>query len=143
LIGLVLEYSILFVWSFLAATIVPIGSEPMLVGVVRSGSSFAFPIAIATFGNFLGAVTMYWMGKRAGKYFEKKCQKSVCGTKAVQLFARFGKPALILSFVPIIGDIIVALAGAAGVSFAAFSGWVITGKAARYATVALIAIRVL
>jgi membrane protein YqaA with SNARE-associated domain len=49
---------------------------------------------------------------------------------------RFGRPALLLSWVPLIGDVLVALAGAANVSFGWFSLWVILGKSARYAAVA-------
>ncbi|HUO84424.1 MAG TPA: VTT domain-containing protein [Thermoanaerobaculia bacterium] len=136
-----LTYLVLFAWSFLAATILPIGSEPMLVGVVRSGSGVVIAVAIATAGNFLGACTLYWMGRRAGKLVEAKFGRSVVGSKASGLLARYGKPILALSWVPLLGDALIALAGAAGVAFGPFTGWVLAGKIARYAVVAWLALR--
>ena len=56
--------------------------------------------------------------------------------RAVALIERFGQPALLLSWVPIIGDAIVVVAGGIGVPFLPFSVWVVAGKLARYAAVA-------
>lgn len=53
----------------------------------------------------------------------------------MRLLDRYGRPALLLSWVPIVGDAIVAAAGVVKVPFAPFSLWVIIGKAARYAAV--------
>ena len=58
--------------------------------------------------------------------------------RAVALIERFGQPALLLSWVPIIGDAIVAVAGGIGIPFLPFSIWVVAGKLARYAAVAWI-----
>ena len=52
------------------------------------------------------------------------------------MLQRYGPPALILSWVPLVGDVLVALAGAMNVPFHTFSGWVVLGKAARYLVVA-------
>ena len=49
---------------------------------------------------------------------------------------RYGRPALLLSWLPLVGDAIVALAGATRVPFLPFSVWVVIGKAARYVAVA-------
>ena len=51
--------------------------------------------------------------------------------------ASYGPPVLLLSWVPIIGDVLVALAGAAGVPFVTFAAWVSLGKLGRYIAVAL------
>ncbi len=48
-------YGGLFLWSFLAASILPLGSEPALVGMVRSSNLFLLPVLVATLGNYLGA----------------------------------------------------------------------------------------
>ena len=56
--------------------------------------------------------------------------------KASKLLRRFGPPSLVLSWVPVIGDALVALAGAMRMPFRAFSFWVALGKALRYAAVA-------
>ena len=62
----------------------------------------------------------------------------VPGRHAFALLQRYGAPVLVLSWVPLIGDVLVALAGAARVPFARFSVWVIIGKASRYLTIAWI-----
>lgn len=49
---------------------------------------------------------------------------------------RYGQPSLLLSWVPLVGDALVALAGGLRVPFASFTLWVILGKATRYAVVA-------
>jgi membrane protein YqaA with SNARE-associated domain len=58
--------------------------------------------------------------------------------RAASLVRRYGAPALLLSWVPLIGDAIVAAAGAARMNPIAFSLWTIAGKAARYAALAAI-----
>jgi membrane protein YqaA with SNARE-associated domain len=57
--------------------------------------------------------------------------------RAAALLQRYGAPALLLSWVPIVGDLLVLLAGAARMPVAVFTGWTIAGKCARYAAVAL------
>ena len=58
-------HSTLFYWSFLAATILPLGSEPALFALVMRGHSLWTETAVATAGNVLGACTTYWLGRRA------------------------------------------------------------------------------
>lgn len=134
-------YFILFLWSFLAATVLPIGSEPMLIGIVRNAPAPLVPVLVATVGNFLGACTLYWTGFHAGAWMERRTKRSVTQARASRLLQRHGRPILILAWVPILGDALVALAGAAKVSFGPFTGWVLTGKALRYLTVAWLALR--
>jgi membrane protein DedA with SNARE-associated domain len=54
-----------FAWSFLAATVLPLGSEPALVFLVRRGYSIPWLLVIATTGNYLGACTTYWLARAA------------------------------------------------------------------------------
>ncbi len=44
-------------WSFLAATILPLSSEVPLIVYVRSYNQFVLPVAVATLGNYLGSCT--------------------------------------------------------------------------------------
>lgn len=128
-------YAGLFAWSFLAATVLPLGSEPALFAVVRAGGSFWFAIALATVGNVLGAATTWWIGRRVGTALDKRPAKRG-EARARALFARWGAPSLLLSWVPLIGDALVAISGAAGIPFRVFLPWVTAGKLARYAVVA-------
>jgi membrane protein YqaA with SNARE-associated domain len=128
-------YAGLFVWSALAATILPVGSEPALFALVRSGGSFGVAVAVATAGNVLGAATTWWLGRKAGEALHRRAAGRG-ELRARVLFARWGAPALLLSWVPLVGDAIVAISGAAGIRFAVFLPWVTAGKLARYAVVA-------
>ena len=126
--------------SFLAATILPLASEVPLAVVVRRHGDLFLPVLVATLGNFLGACTTYGLARAAAaKLAPRSPDKS---PRALRLFERYGAPALLLSWVPLIGDAIVALAGAARIPFAAFSVWTIIGKALRYAAVAWVALNV-
>ena len=126
--------------SFLAATILPLASEVPLAVVVRRHGDLFLPVVVATLGNFLGACTTYGLARAAAaKLVTKPPEQS---PRALRLFERYGAPALVLSWVPLVGDAIVALAGAARVPIATFSIWTVIGKAARYAAVAWIALNV-
>jgi membrane protein YqaA with SNARE-associated domain len=52
----------LFLASFLAATILPFGSEVVFAGVIAAGLDLWTCIIVATIGNTLGGMTCYWMG---------------------------------------------------------------------------------
>ncbi len=132
----VAAYGGLFVWSFLAATVLPLGSEIALVALVRNENQLVAPVLVATAGNYLGACTTYWLGRQAAQALDKHRDYSADESRASKLLRRYGQPALLLSWVPLIGDALVALAGAMKIPFAGFSVWVVIGKAARYATIA-------
>lgn len=129
-------YAGLFLWSFLAATILPLASEAPLAAIVHSHQRIGLPVAVATAGNFLGAATTWWIGRAAARALRRRGPSSPRQQQAMVLLRRFGPPALLFSWVPLIGDAIVASAGAAGIGFAAFAAWTIPGKLARYALVA-------
>jgi membrane protein YqaA with SNARE-associated domain len=130
----------LLVSSFLAATVLPLASEIPLAVVVRRHGDLLLPVAVATLGNFLGACTTYGLARAAAAALAPRSTGRP--PRALAFFERYGAPSLLLSWVPIIGDAIVALAGASRVPIAAFSVWTIIGKAARYAAVAWIALNV-
>ena len=131
---------ILFAWSFAAATVLPLSSEVPLAIAVRQTSRWQWPVMVATLGNYLGACTTFYLARAAAARFQI-CTRPRTRHAAAALLRRFGCPALLLSWVPLIGDVLVALAGAANVPFGWFSLWVIVGKGARYLTVAWLALR--
>jgi len=130
----------LLVSSFLAATVLPLASEVPLALIVRRHGDLVLPVAVATVGNFLGACTTYGLARVAAAKIAP--QSATQPPRAFVLFERYGAPSLLLSWVPIVGDAIVALAGASRVPIATFSLWTLIGKAARYAAVAWIALNV-
>lgn len=126
-------YISLFGWSFAAATILPLGSEPAVIYLVSQGHAVWTVVAVATAGNYLGACTTYAVGRVVR---ERVTAPGKQAQRAADLIARYGAPALLLSWVPILGDAIVVAAGLARIPFAAFSAWTVAGKLARYAAIA-------
>lgn len=83
------------------------------------------------------------IGREAALLVDQRLKApSLHDSRAGKLFQRFGQPVLLLSWVPFVGDAIVALAGALRVPLLPFSLWVIVGKLARYAVVAWIALQI-
>ena len=136
----VLAYAGLFAWSFLAATALPLGSEAALAAVVGARGELVVPLLVATAGNVLGSCTTYWLGRGTSRILGQRREPARKVARAARLLRRHGAPALLLSPVPVIGDALVALAGATRVPFGAFLFWVALGKGARYAAVALAAL---
>ena len=132
-----IDLAMRFVWSFLAATILPLGSEPALATIVHRRDTVALPVTVATVGNYLGACTTYLLAMTVSNAV--KNERALRRMKrAAALVRKYGAPALLLSWVPLLGDAIVAAAGAARMHFLPFSLWTIAAKATRYAVLALV-----
>lgn len=129
--GLVVEYAVLFGWSFLAATVLPLGSEVAFAAVVHRQDQLLMPIAVAKVGNSLGAFTTYWLGARAADLASEHGGSSARVRRAAELLKRHGQPVVFLSWVPVLGDALVAAAGAARMARGPFVAWVVSGKALR------------
>lgn len=130
---------VLFLWSFAAATVLPLSSEVPLALAVHQTGGWIAPVLTATLGNYLGACTTFYLARAAAARL--KVDDRPRTRHAAALLRRFGAPALLLSWVPLVGDVLVALAGAAAVPFGWFSLWVILGKGARYLAVAWLTLR--
>ncbi len=134
---LIYAYGALFLWSFLAATIVPLSSEPSLIFLVGSEGVIALPVVVGTAGNVLGACTTYWISRRATRALVEPRKISRSQERAARMFERYGQPVLLLSWVPILGDGLVVLAGVTKIRFMHFCFWVTLGKGLRYLAIAL------
>jgi len=128
----------LFLLSFLAATLIPVGSEWLLVALLLSRGEPWIAVAVATAGNFLGALSTYWIGLHGGDFLTRRVLRMdrERTLKAERCYARFGSYSLLLSFLPIVGDPLCLIGGVLRVRFIRFSLLVISGKLARYAAVA-------
>ena len=94
----------LFLSSFLAATLLPGGSEFVFAGVLASGAASLWPaLAVATLGNTLGGSSSYLLGRLVP---DRKM-----GGRALEWVRRRGSPVLLLSWVPVIGDALCVAAG--------------------------------
>ena len=121
----------LFGASFLAATLLPGGSEAVLYGVHKLHPDQYWPaLGAATLGNTLGGVSSYLIGRIIPQ------KKDLPGLQAVR---KYGSPALLLSWVPLIGDPLCVAAGWLRLNpwlSALFMG---LGKFVRYLAIASIA----
>lgn len=132
----ILSYAGLFVLSFLAATVLPLASEASLAALVAVRGQLVAPVLVATAGNVLGSCTTYWIGRRAAQALVEHRKVTSSRVRVARLLRYYGGPALLLSPLPVLGDALVALAGAAKVRFGIFLFWVTLGKGVRYAVVA-------
>lgn len=135
----------LFLAAFLAGSIVPAPSEGVLAALVYSGVPIAAAVTVATVGNVLGATTLWALGRwaAAGKHspFAAWLDRRVLAAgprlaRARVALARFGPPVLLISWVPIVGDVFVLAAGLVGVRVVPFVVFTAIGKALRYVVVA-------
>jgi membrane protein YqaA with SNARE-associated domain len=132
--------STLFVIAFLSATLLPMGSEPALFGLLQLNPNlFWRAVFVATVGNTLGGVVDWWMGYAAHKVVDKY-HRSRSHIKAVQWLERLGPKACLLAWLPIIGDPLCAVAGWLRLSFWPCVVYMAIGKFLRYVimTVALL-----
>ena len=133
--GAVLQLVGLFILSFLAATLLPGGSEAALIGMAAlSTHSILTLLIVASIGNTLGAVLNYWLGHFALQYQDREwfpVSKSDL-TKAQGWFAHWGQWSLLLAWVPIIGDPLTVAAGLMRMSFGRFLILVAISKITRY-----------
>ena len=118
----------LAVSAFLSATLLPGSSEALLTAALASDQTLtrAFELAgIAALFNTLGSMTSWAIGR----YFPKDPPSS----ETLDRVRRRGAPALVLSWVPVIGDMIPLAAGWLKIGFWPALFWTAVGKSARYA----------
>jgi membrane protein YqaA with SNARE-associated domain len=135
-------YLTLFVLSFLASTIIPLGSEWLLVTLLVKGHDPVLSVSIATAGNTLGACTTYGIGLYGGPFLIGRILRisNESRQKAERLYTRYGSWSLLLSWVPFFGDPLCLVGGMLRIRFCRFAVLVLSGKLTRYAIVSLVAL---
>ncbi|RLG14453.1 MAG: DedA family protein [Candidatus Nanohalarchaeota archaeon] len=132
------HYLNVFVVSFLASTILPFGSEPLVAGYTHKEILDVFTLLmVATFGNFFGSLANYYVGRLGHKTVFSKIVKidEKKLKKAKILFDKYGNPVLFFSWVPVIGDAMTFFAGLVKSDLKAFAFFVFAGKLFRYAII--------
>ncbi len=124
--------SSLFVVSFISATLLPLGSEPAVFGLVKLNPElFWSAIFVATVGNTLGGAVSWWMGLASHQVVDKY-RHSNTHLRALQWLDRIGPKACLLSFLPVVGDPLCAVAGWLKLSFWPCVVYMAVGKFLRY-----------
>ncbi|MDX3906887.1 MAG: YqaA family protein [Pigmentiphaga sp.] len=152
-----------FVVSLLSATLLPMGSEPAVFGYIKlAPQMFWVAILVATAGNTVGGMISYWMGVFAKRAFERikarhearhahdhphagapphadeaahaPSRRDRWHAYAHAWIERYGAKTLLLSWVPLVGDPLCAVAGWLRLDFRACMIYMAIGKFGRYVT---------
>lgn len=140
--------STVFLVALVSATLLPLGSEPAVAGLLQLNPDlFWQAIFVATAGNTLGGAISWWMGLGAHKAWEKAKeahliegsppgkeprQPSRHERKARIWLRRFGAKACLLSWLPLVGDPLCAVAGWLRLPFWPCLFYMAIGKFFRY-----------
>ena len=122
--------------AFLSATLLVGISEAALLAAASLPQAPLFLLLLAaTLGNVFGAVVNYALGRFLTRFEDRRWfpVSPANRQKAERLFARFGRPVLLFSWLPVIGDPLTLAAGLLRTPFPIFLVFVTIGKAARYA----------
>ena len=124
--------STIFLISIISATLLPLGSEPAVFGLIKLNPELFWPaILVATAGNTIGGAIDWWMGYGAHRAVDKYKGKSV-HLKALQWLEKLGPKACLLSWLPGVGDPLCAVAGWLRMPFWPCLGYMLVGKFLRY-----------
>ncbi len=126
--------STVFVVALVSATLLPMGSEPAVFGLVKLNPEMFWPaVAVATAGNTAGGAISYWMGYGAERAYERVTHRHA-ELRALAWLERFGPRACLLAWLPIVGDPLCAVAGWLRMAFWPCVLYMAIGKFARYLT---------
>lgn len=120
--------------SFLAATLIPLSSEAVLFGYLRLHPEHAAAaIGVATLANTAGGMTTYLIGRLLPERTRARISP-----RALKWMERYGSPATLLGWLPLIGDGLCLAAGWLRCSALAVLFFMLLGRLARYLAVALL-----
>jgi membrane protein YqaA with SNARE-associated domain len=138
-----------FVISLLSATLIPMGSEPAVFGYVKLNPEMMWPtVVVASLGNTIGGLIDYWLGVGAKAAADRREQarrnagdlpEDDSGVKddrvhrkALAWLERFGPKAMLLAWLPLVGDPLCVVAGWLRLPFWQSAGYMLLGKFLRY-----------
>jgi len=133
----------LFLSSFLGATVLPGGSEAVLLALLKLHPHLAWlALLVASVANTLGGMTSYLLGRLVPKHAENSGQNPQRHRRSVVWLHSHGSPALLLAWAPLIGDALCVAAGWLRINPWHAALFMFIGKAARYGVLTLAAVQV-
>jgi len=118
--------------SFIAATLLPLSSEVFLFGYLKLHPDHAaVAIAVATLCNTAGGMTTYLAGRLVPERTQRKLDP-----RALDWIRGHGAPAMMLAWLPVIGDALSLAAGWLRLNWGAVLAFMAAGRLARYLAVA-------
>jgi len=139
--NLVEDYGVvgLFISAFISSTLAPGGSEAVLIYLILNNEHPPlYLVLVATVGNTLGALTTFYMGSIASTKYPPKNTHLKRFKKANALISQYGTLALLLSWLPVIGDVLCLAAGWLRLNVNKSIFFITLGKFARYFFISLI-----
>jgi membrane protein YqaA with SNARE-associated domain len=136
-----IAYAGLFASALVAATLLPMQSEAVLVALILQGDHpVALLLIVATFGNVLGSVVNWALGRfllrfKGKRWFPASDAQLV---RAQGWYQRYGRWSLLGSWLPVIGDPVTVVAGILREPLFSFVVLVTLAKGARYLVLALL-----
>ncbi len=129
----------LFVAALAAATILPMQSEAVLVGMLLTETYSTFMlVAVASLGNVLGSLANWGLGRWIERFRNRRWFP--VGNDAMERaqgwYRRYGRWSLLASWLPIVGDPITVVAGTLREPLPTFLLLVAIAKVGRYAVLA-------
>ena len=139
--------STVFVIALVSATLLPMGSEPAVVGLLQLRPDLFWPtVCVATAGNTLGGAISWWLGRGAQRAWHaaRKQRHSHPDQppaareltrherRARIWLRRWGAKTCLLSWLPVVGDPLCAVAGWLRLPFWPCVGYMAIGKFLRY-----------
>jgi len=126
----------LFLVALVSATLVPLGSEPALLGLIKINPELLWwALLVATLGNTIGGAITWATGYGAERAYEGLAHRAPPGPasrRALAMLDRFGPPACLLSWLPVVGDPLCAVAGWLRLPFWPCVAYMAVGKGLRY-----------
>jgi len=124
----------LFISAFVSSTLLPGGSEAMLLALALSEShSKGNLLLVATLGNTLGGMTSWLLGWWLAKKFPAAALQTPTRQRAIGRVRRWGSPVLLFSWLPVVGDPLCVAAGWLRINPLLAMVMIAVGKGARYA----------
>ncbi|MDA3966886.1 MULTISPECIES: YqaA family protein [Helicobacter] len=124
----------LFLISFIASSLYPLGSEVFVAMFIKLGYDKYLVLLVATLGNTLGTLSTYAIGYFGTNLilhsrFKENIKKAI---KYVNITKKFGSLCAFFTFLPIIGDIFALALGITRCNLAKMIIFVTLGKTLRY-----------
>lgn len=127
--------STVFVVSLVSATLLPMGSEPAVFGLIKLNPDMFWPaIGVATLGNTIGGMISWWMGLGAHRLVDQLHPPKTDGyhARALTWLQKLGPKACLLSWLPGVGDPLCAVAGWLRMPALPCMAYMAAGKFLRY-----------
>ncbi|GLS82788.1 membrane protein [Paraferrimonas haliotis] len=126
----------MFSAAFTAATILPGGSEAVLIGLLSRVPDMALLLLlVASLGNTLGSMTSYLLGRLGRMKITPEQLQQAKYQRGVRWLQQYGVWALLMSWAPVIGDVLCILAGWLKLPVALSSIMILIGKTIRYSII--------